>query len=154
MYSLWGSTPAKGHKLPLGDYTVVQGIFFRAYQSHRRGTMRIEKKGAVNGAQRNALTAEIHNLNFKIAPRDFSLTATNNNCNQTQVCLPTRSPNRMIHRKISFRGMLFVHAQHLPTYPFSRHNPIQRSSLERSRQGNNNERLRTMGFKYPRGRTL
>ena len=153
MYSLWGSTPAQNHQLPSGDYAVVQGMFYIAYQRHRRSTMCIEERSAANGAQKNPSTAKVHNLSCKIVPRDSSLTATKDNCNQAQTGPPTRSPSKMFHRKTAFTRMFFVHAQHLATYPFSKHNPNQRSSSKRTQQAKN-EKLRTTGFKYPCGRTL
>ena len=136
-----------------GERAAAKGIFFRAYQSHQRSTMRIGKEGAANGAQQSPLTAKVHNLGCKTVPGDSSLIATKNSCNQAQIGPPTRLPNRMFHRKIAFIGTLFVHAQHLPTYPFSRHNPNQCSSSKMNRQAKN-EKLRTTGYKYPRGRTI
>ena len=99
MCPLWGSTPAQNHQLPSGDYTVEQGMFYRAYQRHQRSTMRMEKEHAANRAQRNASTAKVHNLSCKRVPRDSFLTATRNSCNQAQTDPPTRSPNKMLHRK-------------------------------------------------------
>ena len=153
MYSLWGSTPAQNHQLPSGDYAVAQGMFCIAYQRHQRSTMRIGKESAANGAQRNPSTAKVHDLSCKIAPRDSSFTATKDSCNQTQADPPTRSPNRMLHRKTAFTGVFFVHARHLATDPFSKHNPTQRSSSNKTQQTKNNK-LRTAGFKYPCGRNL
>ena len=123
MCPLWGSTPAQNHQLPSGDYAVEQGMFFRAYQRHQRSTMRVEKGHAANGAQRNASTAKVHDLSYKRVPRDSFLTATRNSCNQTQTDPPTRSPNKMLHRKTAFTGVFFVHAQHLEQIPAP--NPIQ-----------------------------
>ena len=153
MCPLWGSTPAQNHQLPSGDYAVEQGMFLRAYQRHQRSTMRMEKERAANGAQRNASTAKVHNLSCKRVPRDSFLIATRNSCNQAQTDPPTRSPNKMLHRKSAFTGVFFVHAQHLATDPFSKHNPTQCSSSERAQQAKS-EKLRTVGFKYPCGRTL
>ena len=56
------------------------------------------------------------------------------NGNQAQAGPSARSPNKMLDKKAVVVGMLFVHVQHLPTYPFSRHNPIQCSYLERTQQ--------------------
>ena len=117
MYPLWGSTPAQNHQLPSGDYAVAQGMFFRAYQRHQRNTIRIENERAVNGAQRNASTAKVHNLSCKRVPRDSSLTATKISCNQTQTGPPTKSPSRILHRKTAFTEILFVRAQHLQCIP-------------------------------------
>ena len=153
MCSLWGSTPAQNHQLPSGDYAVAQGMLCIAYQRHQRSTIHIEKVSVANGAQQNPSTAKVHNLSCKIVPRDSSLTATKDSCNQEQTGPPTRSPNRMLHRKIAFTGMFFVHAQHLATDPFSKHNPTQCSSSKRTQQAKN-EKLRIAGFKYPCGRTL
>ena len=99
MCPLWGSTPAQNHQLPSGHYAVEQGMFFRAYQRHHRSTMRMEKERTANGAQWNASTAKVHNLSCKRVPRDSFLKATKNSCNQTQTDPPTRSPNKMLHRK-------------------------------------------------------
>ena len=153
MCPLWGSTLAQNLQLPSGDYVVEQSMFFRAYQRHQRRTMRIRKESAANGAQRNPSTAKVHDLSCKIAPRDSSFTATKESCNQAQADPPTRSPNRMLHRKNAFTGVFFVHAQHLATDPFSKHNPTQRSSSNRTQQ-TKNKKLRTAGFKYPCGRNL
>ena len=59
----------------------------------------MEKERAANEAQRNASTAKVHNLSCKRGPRDSFLIATRNNCNQAQTDQPTRSPNKMLHRK-------------------------------------------------------
>ena len=60
-----------------------------------------------------------------------------------------RSTNKVtkqdVSQKTAFVGMLCVHAQNLPTYPFSSHNSNQRSSSERTQQAKN-ERLRTAGL--------
>ena len=61
--------------------------------------MRMEKERAANEAQRNASTAKVRNLSCKRVPRDSFLTATRNGCNQAQTDPPTRSPNKMLHRK-------------------------------------------------------
>ena len=132
MYSLWGSTPAQNQQLPSGDYAVAQGMFYIAYQRHQRSTMHIGKDSAANKAQRKPLTAQVHNLSCKIAPRHSSFTATKDSCNQTQANPPTRSPNRMLHRKTAFTRVFFVYAQHLATYPSSKHNPNQLSSSRSS----------------------
>ena len=153
MCPLWGSTPAQNHQLPSGDYAVEQGMFFRAYQRHQCSTMCMEKERAANGAQQNASTTKVHNLSCKRVPRDSFLIAIRNGCNQAQTDPPTRSPNKMLHRKTAFTGVFFVHAQHLATDPFSKHNPTQCSSSERAQQ-TKNKKLRTAGFKYPCGRTL
>ena len=115
--------------------------------------MRMEKERAANEAQRNASTAKVRNLSCKRVPRDSFLTATRNSCNQAQTDPPTRSPNKMLHRKNAFTGVFFLHAQHLATDPFSKHNPTQCSSSDRAQQAKS-EKYRTVGFKYPCGRTL
>ena len=117
MYPLWGNTPAQNHQLPSGDYAIVQGMFFRAYQHHQRSTMRIEKERAINGAQRNASTVKVHNLSCKRVPRDSSLIATKNSCNQGQTGPPTKSPSKMFHKKTAFTEILFIRAQHLQCIP-------------------------------------
>ena len=153
MCPLWGSTLAQNHQLPSSDYAVEKGMFFRAYQLHQRSTMRMEKERAANGAQRNASITKVHNLKCKRVPRDSFLTATRNSCNQAQIDPPTRSPNKMLHRKTAFTGAFFVHAQHLATDPFSKHNPTQCSPSDRAQQAKS-AKLRPVGFKYPCGRTL
>ena len=142
MYYLWGSTPAQNHQLPSYDYAVAQGIFRITYQRHQRSTMHIGKESAASGAQRNPSTAKVHNLSCKIAPRDSSFTATEDSCNQAQADPPTRSPNRIFHKKNAFIGVFFVHAQHLAIDPFSKHNPTQRSS---SKRGFNKQRIKSLG---------
>ena len=119
MYSLWGSTLAENHQLPSGDYAVAQGMFYIAYQCHRRNTMCIEKRSAANGAQRNPSIAKVHHLSCKIVSRDSPLIATNDNCNQAQVGPPTRSPSKMFHKKTAFTRMFLVRdapsSQNAPT---------------------------------------
>ena len=61
--------------------------------------MRMEKERAANETQRNASTAKVRNLSCKRVPRDSFLTATRNSCNQAQTDPPTRSPNKILHRK-------------------------------------------------------
>ena len=96
--------------------------------------MRTGKESAVNGAKRNPSTAKLHELSCKIAPRDSSFIATKDSCNQTQADPPTRSPSRMLHRKTAFTEVFFIHGRHLATDPFSKHNPTNRSSLNRNQQ--------------------
>ena len=153
MYSLWGSTPAQNHHLPSGDYAIAQGMFCIANQRHQRSTMRTGKESAANGGQRNPSTAKVHNLSCKIAPRDTSFTATKDSSNQAKAGPPARSPSKLFHRKTAFTRMFFVHAQHLATDPFSKHNPNQRSSPNRTQQ-TKNEKFGTTGLKYPYERTL
>ena len=126
---------------------------FRAYQRHQRNTMRMEKERSVNGAQRNALTAKVHNLSCNRVPRDSSLTETKNSCKQAQTGPPTKPPSRVFHRKTAFTEIWFVRAQHLQCIPSPSTEQNQRPSLQKAQQ-TTNETLRTAGFKYPHGRTL
>ena len=112
-----------------------------------------KKRERCQRSTKDRSTAKVHDLSCKVAPRDSSFTATKDSCNQTQADPPTRSPNRMLHRKTAFTGVFFVHARHLATDPFSKHNPTQRSSSNRTQQ-TKNKKLRTAGFKYPCGRNL
>ena len=141
MHPLWGNTPAQNHQLPSGDYAVEQGMFFRAYQRHQRSTTCIERERAVNGAQRDAYTAKVHNLSCKVVPRDSSLTATNKSCDQTQTVPPTESPSRMLHRKTAFTDVLFVRAQHLQCIP----SPSTDQTNVPLYKGPNKQRMKRLG---------
>ena len=81
---LVGQHPNTNQELPSGDCAIAQGMFFKAYQCHRHSTICIEKKSTIKGAQWNPSRAKIHNLSWKIVPRDSSLIGTKTNCNQAQ----------------------------------------------------------------------
>ena len=141
MYSLWGNTPAQNYQLPSSDYAVAWSMCCIAYQCHRRSTMHTGIGSAANGAQRNPSPAKVHNLSCKIVPRDSSLIATKESCNQAYISPPTRSPSKMFHQKTAFSRLFFIHAQHLATYPFSKQNPNQRSSSNNT----NKQQMKSLG---------
>lgn len=130
---LVGEHPNTNQQLPSGDCTIAQGMFFKAYQCNRHSTICIEKKSTIKGAQWNPSTAKIHNFSWKIVSKDSSLIGTKASCNQAQSDLRLKPPNKIFHKKKAL-GMLFFHPQHLPTCYFSRYNPNQRSSSERTQQ--------------------
>ena len=84
----------------------------------------------------NPLTAKVHDLSYKIVPRDSSLIATKDSCKQAQAGPPTRSPSKMFHRKTSLEECSSStpnSLQQIPSPSTSQTNVLLQTRLDKQR---------------------